>query len=100
MLPNCDNSAASLPVSFAPSTGREPGVVLAPAPIDLDVEVPDLLAQGISIEPEQVGGTNLVAAGGRQRSREQRHLDLLQDAVIQAGRRHAVREAREMRGEI
>jgi hypothetical protein len=39
---------------------------LAAAPIDLDIEVPDLLAQRIAVEAEQVGGTDLVAACGRQ----------------------------------
>src|SRR6478752_1800686 len=73
---------------------------LAPAPIYLDIEIPDLLPQRVTVEAEQIGGADLVATGGRERGREQRHLDLLQDAVIEARRRHAVREALEVRGEI
>src|SRR5689334_21335027 len=38
----------------------------APASINLNVEVPDLLAQRIAVQPEQVGGADLVAAGGRE----------------------------------
>src|SRR5689334_24442485 len=88
------------PAEFTPSTGPGTGGCLTPAPVDLDVEVADLLAQGIAVEAEQVGGANLVAAGGGERGRKQRDLDLLEDAVIEAGRRHAVRETREVRGEI
>src|ERR1043166_3100541 len=98
MLPNCDNSTAPRPEEFTQSTGGDPGS-LTPAPVDLDIEVADLLAQRIAVEPKQVRGPDLVAAGGRQRGREQRYLDLLQDAVIEAGRRHAVREAGEVRGQ-
>src|SRR4051812_10980060 len=76
-------------------TGR-----LAPAPIHLDIEIPDLLPQRVAVEAEQIGRADLVAAGRRERGREQRHLDLFQDAVIEARRRHAVREALEVRGEI
>ena len=58
-----------------------------------------LTAEGerVAVEAEQVRGADLVAAGGGERGREQRHLDLLEDAVIEAGRRHAVREALEVR---
>src|SRR4051812_11701589 len=83
--------------------GAEPPSVagrLAPAPIHLDIEIPDLLPQRVAVEAEQIGSTDLVTAGGGERGREQRHLDLLQDAMIEARRRHAVREALEVRGEI
>src|SRR5579863_5267703 len=69
-------------------------------PIDLDVEVADLLAQGVAVEAQKVGGANLIAAGRSQGRREQRDLDLLEDAVIEARRRHAIGEAREVRGQI
>src|SRR3954451_25333272 len=81
--------------------GAEPPSVagmLAPAPIHLDVEIPDLLPQRVAVGAEQIGRPNLVAAGGGERGGEQRHLSLLQDAVIEAGRRYAVREALEVRG--
>src|SRR5882724_8526449 len=73
---------------------------LAAAAVDLDIEVPDLLAQGVAVQTEQVGGADLIAAGGRERCGEQRYLNLLQDPVIEARRWHAVREAREVRGQI
>src|SRR6201986_257172 len=73
---------------------------LPPAAIDLNVEVPDLLAQRVAVEPQEVGGADLVAAGCRECCGQERHLDLLEDAVIEAGRRHAVREAGEVRGQI
>ena len=50
----------------------------------------------LRLTPEQVGGPDLVAAGRRQRRRQQRILDLAQDAVIEAGRRQLVAEAREI----
>src|SRR6516164_8860075 len=117
MLPNCDKSAAhfagNLPQSPAPnwrskqkgnqaSGGADliPSPPLATAAINLDIEVPDLLSQGIAIEAQEVRGTDLIAAGGRQRSRQERHFDLLQDPVIEAGRRHAVGETREVRRQI
>src|SRR5712672_358424 len=71
---------------------------LTPAAIDLDVEIANLLPQRVAVETEQVGRADLVAAGRRQRRGQQRHLDLLQDAMIEAGRRHAVGKAREVRG--
>src|SRR6478735_6541442 len=101
MLPNCDNSAAH-PAAKA----IDPRILtysrrgLAAAPIDLNVEVPDLLPQRIAVEAEQVSGADLVAARCRQRGREQRHLDFLEDAVVEARRRHAVREAREVRRQV
>src|SRR5215208_7993405 len=66
----------------------------------LDVEVADLLAQRVAVDAEQVGGADLVTAGSGERGREQRVLDLAQDAVIEAGRRHAVGEAGEIAGEM
>src|SRR6201986_2071432 len=62
--------------------GRRLGVPggLAAAAIDLNIEVPDLLAQRVAVQAEEIGGTDLVAAGRGERSGQQRHLDLLQDA--------------------
>src|SRR5437016_3568182 len=42
----------------------------------LNVEIADLLAQGVAVDAEQVGGADLVAAGGGERHREERMLDL------------------------
>ena len=57
---------------------------------DLEVEVADLLAQGVAIDAEQLGCPDLVAAGGRQGGADQRAFDLAQDAVIEPGRRQRV----------
>src|SRR5947207_14317558 len=105
MLPNCDNSTANQTANAIDSSGParlycggKRWQSLAATPIDLNVEVPDLLPQRVAVEAEQVGRTNLVAARGRQRCGQQRHLDLLEDAVVEARRRHAVREAGVVRG--
>jgi hypothetical protein len=47
--------------------------------VDLDVEVADLLAQGIAVEAEQIRRPDLVAPGCGQRRRQQRNLDFPQD---------------------
>src|SRR5580700_5632610 len=104
MLPNCDNSAAhTMPRSANPLRNR----AVRPAfghsiarPVDLNVEVPDFLPQRIAIETEKVGRPDLVTSGRRKRCREQRDLDLLEDAVIEPRRRYAVRKAREVRRQI
>src|SRR2546430_12758172 len=72
-----------------PHRGRGSRKRLAAAPIDLDIEIPDLLAERVAVQPEQIGRPDLVAAGGRQRGGEQRHLDLLEDAEIKAPPREA-----------
>src|SRR6266851_8829054 len=86
--PACTHRRAPLP------TLRESGgeVALPAAAEHLDVEVADLLAQGVAVETEQIGGADLVAAGRRERHREERMLDLAQHPVIEAGRRHFVAE--------
>src|ERR1700729_4168444 len=111
MLPNCDNSAAYPAAKtcrpqrrftmLTASRARPARIVLylprlTPAPVDLNVEVADLLAQGVAVEAEQVGGADLVATGRGQRRGQERHLDLLEDAVIEPRRRHAVRETGEV----
>src|SRR6185437_15962584 len=68
--------------------------------IDLNVEVPDLLSQRITVKTQEVGRPNLIAAGRRERCREQRHLDLLEDAMVEARRWHAVGKTGEVRGQI
>src|SRR5580700_46141 len=59
---------------------------LVAAAVDLDVQVANLLSQRVAVEAEQVGGTDLVAPGRRQRGREQRNLDFLEDAMVEARR--------------
>src|SRR5262245_57291253 len=56
----------------------------------LDVEIADLLAQGVAIDTQEVGGADLVSARCRQRGRQQRLFNLAQNAVIEPGRRQAV----------
>src|ERR1700722_9689490 len=70
---------------------------LTAAPVDLDVQIANLLPQCVAVEPEQIGSADLIAPGGRQRRREQGYLDLPEDPVIEARRWHTVRETREMR---
>ena len=69
---------------------------LIPAAIDLDIKIADLFAQRVAVDPQQVGGADLVAARGCERRRQQRIFDLPQDAVIEAGRRQAVIETGEI----
>src|ERR1700681_1179558 len=76
------------PGAHAPSTA---------AAIDLNVQIADLLAEGIAVEPQKVGRPDLIAAGRCQCCGEQRHLDFLEDAMIETRRRHAVGETRKMR---
>src|SRR5262245_6858751 len=62
----------------------------------LDVQIADLFPQRVAVDAEQVGGADLVAASGGERHRQQRMLDLAQDAVIEPGRRQLVAEGREI----
>ncbi len=66
----------------------------------LDIQVPDLLAQRIAVETEEIGGADLVAAGGGQRDRQQRIFDLAQDPVVEPGRRKLVTATREIGREM
>src|ERR1700730_2880258 len=75
-------------------------LMLAAAAVDLNIEVPDFLPQRVAVQPEQVRSPNLIAARRGQCRREQRHLDLLQNAVIEARRRHAVGKSGEVRRQV
>src|SRR5450432_1514601 len=107
MLPNCDDSAACpavglhWPAAFAISIPLRSGLgapaALITAPVDLDVQVANLLPQRVAVEAEQVSGADLVAPGRRQRRRQQRYLDFLEDPVIEARRRHPIGEPGKMR---
>src|SRR5882757_8948435 len=107
MLPNYDNSAACLPSNYAipgrlrpPAEARPDVASSIAASVDLNVQIADLLSQRIAVEAEQIRRPDLVAPGGSQRRREQRHLDFLEDAVIEARRRHAIGEPGKMRRQI
>src|ERR1700690_1884018 len=63
------------------------------AAIDLDIEVADLLAQGIAVDAQKVGSADRVAARRRQRRRQQRILDFTQDAMVEPRWRQSVLEA-------
>src|SRR5215475_3029404 len=72
----------------------------AAAAEDLDFEISDFLAQRVAIDPEQVRRADLVVSCRRERHREQRMLDLAQDAVVEAGRRQRLAEARKIRRQV
>ena len=55
--------------------------------VNLDLEVADLLAQGIAVDTQEIGGADLIASRGRKRRRQKRRLHFPQNAVIQARRR-------------
>ena len=57
-------------------------------------------AQRVAVQAQQLGGADLIAARGRQRGRQQRQLDLADDAVIETGRRQVLAEAGEVAGEV
>src|SRR5882762_3605554 len=105
MLPNCDDSTACLPWSHmagSRSVRRTRGrswncEILIAAPVNLDVQVANLLPQRVAVEAQQVGGANLVTPGRRQRGRQQGHLDFLENPMIEARRRYPVRETGKMR---
>ena len=62
----------------------------------LNLQIPDLLAQRVAVDPQEVGSADLVAPGRRQRHGQERMLDLAQDPVIKPGRRQVVAEARKI----
>ena len=89
MLLNCDKSGAQ----FEPINRMEK---LSAGADHLDVEIADLLAQGVAVHPQQVGRADLIAARCRQSRRQQRVLDLAQNAVIEPGRRQTLAEISEV----
>ena len=60
---------------------------LVTSAIDLNIQIPDFLPQRIAVETQQISRPDLIAPGCGQRGREQRDLDLLENAVIEARRR-------------
>src|SRR5215470_11672986 len=59
----------------------------------LNLQVADLLAQSIAVDPQQVSGADLVAPGCRQGHGQQRMLNLPQDTVVEPRGRKALPEA-------
>src|SRR6185437_3429623 len=101
MLPDCDNSWARFSINRGKSgdAGRAAlwrGYRPASAPtgaINLDLKVANLLAQRISVDAEEVGGSDLVAMRRSQRGRQQRRFHLAQDAMVEPRGRQAIVEA-------
>src|SRR5438270_13880646 len=94
MLPNYDNSAARR--RFAQPSARSKSRIsnlagsLIAAPVDLNVQIPDLLPECITVESEQVGGSDLIAPRRGQCSREQWNLDFLENSMIEPRGRYTV----------
>src|SRR6266404_510536 len=78
----------------------EPAGWLNSTPVNLNVQVANFLPQRVAVEAQKVGRANLVAPRRRQSRREQGYFDFLEYAVIEPGRRHAVRKAGKMRRQI
>src|SRR5213080_4438137 len=55
------------------SVARRPGLApeLLGAATDMDVELPDFLAQGVAVQAEDVGRADLIAVGRLQRESQQ-----------------------------
>jgi hypothetical protein len=66
-------------------------IPLLRAPARLQVELPELLAQSVAVQAEQLGRPDLVAPGRLQRERQQRPFHLAQDTVVESARRQAMR---------
>jgi hypothetical protein len=98
MLPNCDNSEARYLALWRIGIIKKSSTkgASAAAAEDLNVKIADFLAQRVAIDPEQICGADLVAAGGRKRHRQEWMLDLPEHPVIEARRRQSVAEAREI----
>ena len=71
-------------------------VVSNPRTDNLDIQIPDLLAQRVAIDAEQVGGADLIAAGCGERCGQKRVFHLAQNAMVKAGRRQVIVKAREV----
>src|SRR6516165_6544598 len=56
---------------------------------DRNVQFADLLAQGVAIETEQMGGPDLITAGGAEGLDNQWPLNLAKHPIVEPSRRHA-----------
>jgi len=66
------------------------------AAVDLYFQVADFFAQRIPVETQKVSRPDLIASRSGQRRREQRHLDFLENPVVEPRRRNAIRKARKV----
>src|SRR6185312_13735884 len=87
--------AASRRKPWQVAAGRPPRALLQVAG-DVDIELADLLAEGVAVEAQELGRFELVAPGGTEAQQDERPLDLAQYAVIEPGGRQAAL----MRGKI
>src|SRR2546423_1485667 len=92
MLQNCDKK-----VRRRTPTRRNASAI---GPKHLDIEVADLLAQRIAVDAKEVGGADLIAARGCQGRRQQRMPPPARHAMIGAGGRQVVAEAKKMGGQV
>src|SRR5690606_16199044 len=73
-----------------PFRGRTPapiGPTLSDAAHDRNIQVADLLPQGVPVQPEQLCRLDLVPAGGTQSQGDERTLQFMQYPIVQARRR-------------
>src|SRR3954451_24787849 len=73
---------------------------LAQAAHRLQVEIFDLLAQGVAVETKDLGGADLVAARRGERGGEQRRFEIAQYAVVEANRGQVIAEGFEKLGDV
>src|SRR4051812_1388888 len=104
MASTASDTAAARPPSLRATTAiaspkrgtPSAAVTFSPASADLrrtyheDVEVLDLLAQRIAIEPQEACRAQLIPARYPERQRQERPLDLGNDTIIHAVRRQAI----------
>ena len=65
-------------------------MLLRAASCDGNIQIADLLAKGIAIDPQDMGCLDLIPAGDFQGQTDQRPLHLTQDTVIDARRRQGI----------
>ena len=65
-----------------------------------NIQRPNAGAQRVAVEAQELGGADLVAPCRGQRRRQQRQLDLPDDAVVETGRRQILAEACEVSGKV
>src|SRR5512141_1888990 len=56
---------------------------LTAAPVNLNVQIANLLPQRVAVQTEQIGGSDLIAPRRRQCRRQQRHLYFLENPVVE-----------------
>src|SRR5687767_1353412 len=88
------------PICHAWETRAEPPSVGSEPAYHLDPQFADLLAQGIAVQSQQLGGADLVPAGCGQGDGYERALDLADDTVVEPRRGQPFAIFREMLGQI